>query len=356
MNRNRKITKYLVIALCSIAFQTITAFAQNEPTPTPPKTPKIYAPKTAPRTQPRRAPVHVPRPRPLTTEREDSEKSIVVDGKVNIFVPCVLEGNVKINGWDRNEVRIFIQNGSPIGYVVREKNKQNGNPAWIEVLGYDPAKNQERRNECLYGGEIEIDVPRNASISVKGRETRMTIDSVRRATVKTAGGDISLRNIDEGVEALTYEGDVSVENSGGAITLESATGNILAYETAPSEIGDIFRAKTTNGAIALQGLEHRQIEVNSISGSISYNGGFLGGGVYNFGTSNGAINLAIPKDSSCKVNASYGFGGFNSEIPIDKTIENKSSRGQNIIGTMGNGNASLNLTTASGAIRIRGKK
>lgn len=344
MNGNRKNLKYLVLALCSIVFQAISAFSQNEPSPLPPKTTKIYVPRTA------------PRPKILPTEKKDYEKSMVVDSKVNIFVPCVSEGNVKINGWDRNEVRIFIKDGGPVGFIVREKSKQNGNPVWIEILGDDAAKNQSRQNECLHGDEIEIDVPRNASVKVKGQEMKTTIDSIRKAIVNTVGGDISLRNIAAGVEAATYEGDVSVENSAGAITLESRTGNILAFETAPSEIGDVFKAKTSNGAIALQGLEHRQIEVNSISGSISYNGEFLSGGFYSFGTSNGAINLAIPADSSCKITASYGFGGFSSEIPINKIIENKNPRGQNIIGTMGNGDAALNLTTASGAIKVKSKK
>src|SRR4028119_1184702 len=105
MNRNCKITKYLVIALCSIAFQAVAAFAQNETPPVPPKTPKVYAPKTAPRSTPRRATVYTPRPKPLLTEREDSEKSIAVDAKVNISL-CVLEGNLKVNGWDRNEIRV----------------------------------------------------------------------------------------------------------------------------------------------------------------------------------------------------------------------------------------------------------
>lgn len=352
MNANRKNTKYLILALCSIAFQTIAVFAQNEPPPAPPATPKVYVPTPAPR----RATVIPPRARPVPTEREDSERSIVVDRKVNIFLPCILEGNVKINGWDRSEVRVFIKSGSPIGFGVREKSRQTGNPVWIEVLGYDTAKRQLPRNECLYGEEIEIDVPRDANVNVKGQETKITIDSIRKATIKTAGGDITLRNVAEGVRASTYEGDVSVENSGGAMNLESATGNILAFETAPSEIGDVFRAKTSNGAIALQGLEHRQIEVNSISGSISYNGEFLTGGLYTFITSNGSINLAIPNDSSCKISASYGFGAFSSEIPLKNMQKNAPSSVQNLTALMGAGDATLNLTTNSGSIIIRNKK
>lgn len=351
MNRNRQNIKTFVFALSLMAFSAIGAFSQNEPPPAPPQTPPMSAPKIAPL----RTPGFPPRPKLVPAEREDSEKSIVVDDRVNIFLPCISEGNVKINGWDRNEVRVFIKNGSPIGFGIREKSRKNGNPVWIEVLGND-AKMQTPGGECLYGEQIEIDVPRQANLNVKGQETKITVDSIRKATIRTAGGNISLRNVAEGVRATTYEGDVSVENSAGAMNLESATGNILAFETSPSEIGDVFKAKTTNGAIALQSLEHRQIEVNSISGSISFNGGFLSGGLYTFGTSNGAINLLIPTNSSCKIIASYGFGGFTTEIPVNTITENKSPRGQNIVGAMGSGDATVNLTTASGAIRIRGKK
>jgi hypothetical protein len=348
MNTNRNNLKILIFVFCLIAFQAAEAFSQNTPPPTPPA-PKIER-KPIPRV--RVFPPRAPLPR---EDAADSEKLIAVDGKVNISL-CVLEGNLKINGSDRNEVRVFVKSGSRIGFNVLQKNRQSLNPVWIKVLGFDPAKNQlNRANECLWGDEIEIDVPRNSSVNVKGQEIRASVDSVRKAVVKNVGGDITLRNIAEGVEAATYEGDVTVENSGGALKLESATGNIVAFEVSPSEIGDIFKAKTTNGTIALQGLEHRQIEVNSISGSILFNGNFLSGGVYNFGTSNGVINLAIPADSSCKITASYGFGGLTSEIPINKIIENKNPRGQNIIGTMGNGDATLNLTTASGAIRIKSK-
>ena len=347
MKTNLNKLKLTALAFCLTAFQSTIALSQNPP-PMPPK-PKIVE-KTMPRVR-----VFPPRP-PMPPEYSgDTEKSVAVDGRVNIQL-CVLEGNLKINGWDRNEVRVFVKDGSRIGFNVIEKSKRNASPVWIEISGAETEKNQPKQsNECLHGDAIEIDVPRSASVNVKGRETKTAIDSVRKAVVKISGGDISLKNIAEGIEAITYEGDVTVENSSGAFSLESATGNILAFEVAPGEIGDIFKAKTTNGAIALQNLEHRQIEVNSISGAISFNGEFLNGASYNFNTSNGLINLAIPADSSCKITASYGFGGFNSEIPVNKITENKSSSGQNIVGIMGDGDATLNLTTASGAIRIRNK-
>lgn len=318
---------------------------------------KVPAPKPISKPAPaaKKSPPEPPAPPIVYTENETNEKSLKVSSKVFVKL-CVLEANVKINGWDRNEIRVFVKDGSKLGFKVLQANAQN-EPVWIMVLGFDrTGKAVNSSSECLYGDEVEIDLPRNASVELKGQETRTEIDSVRKAVVKNIGGNITLRNISEGVEAATYEGDVRVENSSGAMMLDSSDGNIIAFEVSPSDIGDIFKAKTNNGRIVLQDLAHRQIEVNSISGAINFNGAFANGGIYNFGTSNGSINLAIPTNSSCKVVATYGYGGFNSELPIKKETENNLPRVQRIVGTMGTGEATLNLTTSSGAIRIKSRK
>lgn len=353
------ITKYnLAFFALMILMSATSVFAQKPnfiPPPNPASTPPskvttVTREKPEPRATPE--PREKPQPPEVYGQRGTSEKSLKVNPKVSLSM-CVLEGNVKINGWDRNEVRVFVKDGRNIDFKVVESN-QKEEPVWIMIQAISQ-NSKIRTNECLVGESIEIDAPRNASISIKGQETRTSIDSVRKASVKNVGGNIVLRNISEGVEASTYEGDVSIENSSGAITLDSSSGNIIAFEVAPSEIGDIFKAKTNNGKIALQDLAFRQIEVNSISGAINYNGSLLNGGIYNFGTANGSINLIMPQNTSCRVVATYGFGGFNSELPISKETENNTPRTQRIVGTMGTGNATLNLTTSSGSIKLKKK-
>lgn len=281
-----------------------------------------------------------------------AEKSIAVDAKVNISL-CISEGRLKVTGWERSEIRAFVGDGSEVGFKVLQKNKQN-NAVWVMVTGFEAAKSRATSGEeCLSGEEIELDVPRGAIVNVKGRTREMTIETVRKVDVKIVGGDISLNNIAEGISAITYEGDVTVENSGGAMTLESSNGNIVAFDAAPSEIGDIFKARTSGGAITLQQIEHRQAEINSISGSIKFVGEFQFGGQYDFRTQNGTISLAIPEKSSCKINALYGYGKFNSELKLDILQEENTSKAQRLIALMGKGDATVNLTTYSGAIRIK---
>ena len=281
------------------------------------------------------------------------EKSIAVDPKVNVSL-CVSQGKLKVNGWDRNEIRAFVSGGSQLGFVVVDKSKKTGSAVWVKVVGYDTVKKQNLNNdECLSGNEVEIDVPRNAILNVKNNESETTIESVGKVHVENVGGGIFLDDIANGVDATTYEGDVTITKSSGAVTLSSTTGNIIAFDLAPSEIGDIFKAKTNSGAITLQNIEHRQMDINSNSGSMKFSGGFENGGQYKFGTSNGSIMLAIPENSSCKIIASYGFGAFNSELPLQNILKSTGSKTQSLTAMMGAGDATLNLTTYSGAIRIR---
>jgi hypothetical protein len=289
----------------------------------------------------------------LAGSNETSERSIKVDPRVNLSL-CVVEGTVNVNGWARDEIRVFVKDGSKIGFKVQQKNRQNDSPVWVMAIGSDPGVPASAQNECLWGKSIDIDVPINSSINIKGKETRTSIDTVRKASVKNIGGDIVLRNIAEGVSASTYEGDVAVENTDGPIMLESSTGNIVAIDAGPSQVGDIFKVKTNSGAISLQKLEHRQVEVNSISGSVMYNGDLLSGGTYSFGTTNGSIVLSIPQNTSSKVSASFGYGNFNSDVPIKVLTEDVSPNSvKRMNGVLGAGDALLNLTTSSGRIVIK---
>jgi hypothetical protein len=181
-----------------------------------------------------------------------AEKTIaVVDPKVFVYL-CVAEGNLKITGWERNEVRVFVSNGSEIGFKIQQKNKQS-NPSLLTVTAVNATKTGEVSSQqtCLSGSDIELDVPRGAYVNVKGRTNETKIEAIRKAEVKHVSGNISFSNIEQGINASTHEGDVTVENSGGVIKLETTIGNIVAFDIAPSEIGDIFRAKTSSGAIAL---------------------------------------------------------------------------------------------------------
>ncbi len=341
---NRKKLFALAVFLC--AGSVSNGLAQvTAPTPKPkatPVKPKVWSPPGFP------SPPSFPRENQQTTE-----KFIAVDPNVNIRL-CVSEGSLKINGWERDEVRVFVRSGRLPGFKVLETDKTSGKANWLMVT--NKRAEGERPGpmpECLAGSLIELDVPVKSSLSLTGRSTEAVIDSVKKVTVKTVEGGITLRNIGSGISAETYQGNLMVEGSGGAIMLSTTSGNILAFGVNPGQVGDLFKAKAGSGNVTLQQVEHRQIEVNSISGTVNFSGKFLSGGLYSFKTSSGPIRLHAPLKSSFTIKAQYGFGSFHTDMPLRYLYENETDGGKSFQATAGAGDANINLTTSTGSIVIK---
>lgn len=355
-----KVRTYIYIAVFVCIFAAVMPALAQTPTPRPAPTAQPVPPATPSRERVPRQPLpnkvkvkNFPPEPPNVGETGTYEKSVKVDPKVNLSM-CITEGDVKVNGWNRNEVRVFVKDGNPFALKVVQKGPRTGDPVWISILASATSTGMPvPAGECISAEEIEVDVPQDATVKLRGKQARISVDSIRKAGVDNIGGDISIRNITEGVAASTGQGDVMVENCEGSISLQSSTGNIVVFGAVPGEAGDSFRAKTNSGAISLQRVEHRQIDVNSISGATMFDGQLLGGGVYSFGTTNGSIRIAIPESSSFMIDATYGFGNFNSDLPI-KTLQEDVAPGavKRVRGQVGSGDARLSMTTSTGQIRI----
>jgi hypothetical protein len=340
MSRNLKDLFCLLLVLCLTCTAAVGAFGQGkDKTPKPPKV-KNVPPIPGEGT-----------PGFFDNDGVTSEKSMIVDSNVAIKL-CVSQGDLRINGWHRDEVRVFVKDGRKFRLKPLEKSSETGKVNWLWI-GNIVEGRPGPSSECLAGDSIEIDAPMGSNLDLYGRAARTSIDSVKKVKVKIVEGVITLRNIPGGISAYTSQGDVIVENSGGAIALESTTGNIVAVEVTPGQIGDLLKAKTNGGSISLQRVEHRQIEANSTSGSILFDGKFLTGGIYNFRTPNGSIKLALPAASSCTLNAKYGFGKFNSDIPLTIITENVTPLAKIIVAKLGTGGAAVSLETTRGSIEIK---
>lgn len=297
-------------------------------------------------------PPPAPRSYAWSSRRDTSERSIKVDPGVNLEFGCVLEGEIKVNGWRRNEVRVLIVGGGRFTFRTAQTNVKTGVPVWIKVIGLDTRRRSGMESECLSGGQIEVDAPITATIRVSGGEISTSVDSVKKVNVRSIGGDITLRNITNGATANAGRGDITVEASQGPMSLTTTEGNIVVFEGGPSEFGDTFKANTNSGTISLQSLEYRQINVDSISGSVAYSGNILSGGSYNLRTSKGSIRMTLPSKSGFRLWATYGYGRFSSDIPVDIITETFAGPLKSFHGKAGAGDATLKLSTSNGSIAI----
>src|SRR5688572_22188998 len=118
----------ITLFVCLLAMMALAASAQTPaPRSTPPKT---HPPKPAPKAEP----VVQPEPPEIPGEhRGGSEKALAVDPNVNIKLPCISQARVTVNGWQRDEIRVFVRNGGDISFKVHEKDPRSGKPAWVLI-------------------------------------------------------------------------------------------------------------------------------------------------------------------------------------------------------------------------------
>ena len=278
------------------------------------------------------------------------ERSIAVAPNVNLTL-CVTEGELRINSWNRNEVRVYVYGGPNFGFKVVD-NGPDGKPVWNSAMNQQatPGVNAE----CIWGETVEVDAPAGASLKLTGKAINVQVDGMRRVNAQTVGGDLSIRNTKEGVVAKTYEGDITIEESWGQVNLESTNGNIVVVDSGPTEIGDTFRAKTNSGAISLNRVGHRAMDVTSISGSVMFNGELRNGGTYSLSTTEGSLRIALPAMTNCRLSATFTAGSFQIELPykiITETIAPEDLK--SIVADVGNvGQATLRLSSGRGRIGI----
>lgn len=341
----------LGLVLCLAAGLSAAQDKKNAPPPTPKPAPTAKPDKSKPRV---RVPDPPRAPRPYVwRDGVTSEKAIAADPGVAIKF-CISEGDVKINGTERSELRVFVRNGRKFEFRSLEKNEA-GKANWVWLTrAADERPVPGPFTNCLSGENIEIDIPLKGSVTIEGRSGAVEIDSVAKASVKLIEGDVTVRNIPSGLDARTDQGELFAENIGGNVALETTSGNIVAFDLRSSRPDDPLKVKTLKGTISLQKIAHRQIDANALSGSVNYVGNFLGGGIYKFRSSSGRIGLLLPEDVDCRIHAAYGFGSFDSAFSLKVITETIEPGGKSMVAALGAGKGPMvMLSTTSGVIRIR---
>lgn len=200
-------------------------------------------------------------------------------------------GGVTVYGWDRNEVRV---------------------QAMIQAWGDSKSEAQSTARSITVstdGDRVRADGPQSR------RDRSWSVSYVIYAPVRT--------NLD--VE--THNGGITVEGIEGLLQLEAHNGGVSLSEVA----GDV-RAQTTNGAVSAR-----------LSGASWKGEGLI------MTTTNGSVNLEIPRGYNAELETGTVNGGINFDFPI--TV--RGDIGRRIVTRLGSGGPRLRAHTTNGPVRIR---
>ncbi len=239
-------------------------------------------------------------------------------------------GQVIVIGWDKPQVHAVSTTSSPRVEVDAEALPQNGPADKIHFTTHllDP----------LVSGEDEIanyalEVPLGANLEIRNPQGSVRIEKLQGDTsVESVGGSISVTDVAGHLDVRSVGGDIEIIRSSGRVEAYSITGDLRFVSPMSSRL----RGSTT-------------------SGKIIYTGDFVAGGDYMLSAYSGDMDILCPSSASFELSAKTVRGKLYNALPLTPKVHVPSplSSGNSLLGTHNTGNATVELTSFSGNIRIR---
>jgi hypothetical protein len=291
-------------------------------------------------------------------EPQGGEASAAATANVNVTLTTA-GGAISVRGWDRNEVRA---KASAAGTKIEMRKAQGTDatqPAMrLEILVSDKQEDGEAEDEsCAADGDVLVNVPRGATVYLKTQDGDIEVEEVAEAHIETGDGRVEARRIMKAIDASSAGGDIALEDATGRARLNTLGGSIDIRGLRPLDPSDFLKVKTVSGDILLDGIGPARVEANTISGGMRLMGALARGGIYDFTTTTGDVVIVLPADSSFKLNARISEGG---EIITEFPLKYKGTaapytlmQAGRLLGTYGTGEATINLVSFNGTLRLR---
>jgi hypothetical protein len=282
--------------------------------------------------------------------RQQVERSVAADARV-VVSACLVSGNVTVRGWERNEVHARVSDGVQIEITRTDQTAGQVARELKLMLGQT---RRGRNSECLPYGDIELDVPRGATLKLEATSGDVRITDVAQVSSASQGGNITLTRMHGEVNVSTIGGQISVSNSTGSFKLHGVGGSIDARDLAPASSADVLEAGTVGGDVSLNRVTHQRVRVNSVSGEMDYSGALVRGGQYSFQSMSGELSLSLPANSSFRLSGTIGAGGdFSNAFVKDNHAVSPPGSMRRLDDVVGSGDATIHISFFSGTVQIR---
>lgn len=278
------------------------------------------------------------------------ERTVAANPRV-IVSACVMSGDITVHSWDRNEVRVRISDGMQIELTRVDQSKS---PTATELTLTGRGRRSPRASSCLPLGDVELDVPRGATVKLQTSSGEITANEVARVTATSQSGTITIEKVHDEASLNTIGGEISVRNSTGTFKLHTVGGSIEASDLGPSTASDSMDASTVGGDITLDRIRHQRLKVNTVGGEAEYAGPLARGGRYSFQSISGHLRLLLPANSSFRVTGTLGAGGeLSSDFNVTAEKASQYSPMRTVDAMVSKGDASIDISVFSGSIQIK---
>lgn len=177
---------------------------------------------------------------------------------------------------------------------------------------------------------VEVRMPKNADLQLQTSNGAIEVSSVN--------GNIRLHTSNGAIHAAALKGRLQVSTSNGAINAEGVDGDC--------------ELSTSNGGIHVSG-RFDALNIHSSNGLVvaRAESGSAVSSRWSLGTSNSAIELALPTDLKADLDLSTSNGGVQLELPV--TVQGYQDQ-SHLHGALNGGGTEVSVHTSNGHIRVSG--
>lgn len=270
-----------------------------------------------------------------------------------------ISGTIKVHGWDRREVHVQTEDDKRVELRREDGSNSSGPATRLQVLFArntgDPNQ-PEDYEECGEESDVMLDVPRGATVFLKSQSGDIDVEGVAEVHVETSSGDVNARRLTKAIEIASASGDLTIDDSAGRVRASSISGDVDVTNVRANDASDFIKVKSVSGDVNLSRITHARVDAASVSGELTMTGALARGGSYEFQSVSGDVTLNLPSDSSFRLDAQIFQGG---DVSSDFSFRNVTRTvgspipSSHFVGTYGTGDASVNLRTISGTLRVR---
>ena len=259
------------------------------------------------------------------------------DGAIRIYN---LVGSVRVIGWHRDSVAVrgtlgkgntFHMGGAGAGMKMFVEGMDERNPA--------PA-------------DIEVSVPVRAKVWVKTATASIEVSGVTGSLdLYVVGGNIKVTGNPADVNAEAIDGSITIVGSPAWVRAKSASGDV----TINGSSSDVT-ISTVSGKIDADGTQYEKAKFETVTGNIRFAGSFRRGGLINFDTHSGSVDVGIPAGNGADFEVASIAGKITNKLTSSRPVAGRYGRGAELNTSSGEGGTRVVIRSFKGPVTLLRKE
>lgn len=255
------------------------------------------------------------------------------DGAIRIYNNV---GSVRVIGWNRDSIAVrgslgegnelhFGGNASGVKMFVEGRDERNPAPAVIEVM-----------------------VPARAKVWVKTASADIDVTGVTGSLdLYVVGGKISVKGNPADVNAEAIDGSITIVGSPGWLRAKSASGDV----TLDGSSSDVTLS-TVSGKVDAEGAGFEKARFETVTGSIRFSGSFRPGGLVNFDTHSGSIEVGLSPGTPVDFDVVSIAGSITNKLTSSRPMKGRYGRGSELTTSSAGGGTRVAIRSFKGPVSL----